>query len=118
RVDQLAFAANHPSAPLTRPGDVIFRTGPTAAARVDHEGSKVVAYPARVLRVSASDPGGLVPEIIAADIAAAANGPGAWKRWMLRRVAPHTIAPLRQALHDIAAARSDLEARAARLDRY
>lgn len=118
RVDQLAFAANHPSAPLTRPGDVIFRTGPTAAAWVDHEGSKVVAYPARVLRISASDSGGLVPEIIAADIAAAANGPGAWKRWMLRRVAPLTIAPLRQALHDIAVARSDLEARAARLDRY
>ena len=37
---------------------------------------------------------------------------------MLRRVAPHTIAPLRRALADIATAREDLEARAARLTDY
>jgi hypothetical protein len=118
RVDQLAFATQHPSAALTRPGDVIFRTAPTAAAWVDDEGSKVVVYPARVLRITAGDPGGLVPEIIAADITGAIAGPGAWKRWMLRRVAPHAIAPVRQALTAIAAARSDLETRAARLDDY
>lgn len=118
RVDQLAFANQHPNAQLTRPGDVIFRTSPTAAAWVDTEGSKVVASPARVLRITAGDPGGLVPEILAADIAGASAGPGAWKRWTLRRVAPRTIAPLRQALADIAAARRDLEARAARLDDF
>ncbi|WP_286216525.1 hypothetical protein [Demequina sediminis] len=118
RVDQLAFAAQHPSATLTRPGDVIFRTSPTAAAWVDADGSKVVAYPARVLRITASDPGGLVPEIVAADIASAPGGAGAWKRWMLRRVAPHTVAPLRQALAEVANARSELEARAARLEEY
>lgn len=118
RVDQLAFATRHPSAQLTRPGDVIFRTSPTAAAWVDTDGSKVVASPARVLRVTAGDPGGLVPEIVAADITGASAGPGAWKRWTLRRVAPRTIAPLRQALADIATARRDLEARASRLTDY
>lgn len=118
RVDQLAFAARHSSAQLTRPGDVIFRTSPTAAAWVDTDGSKVVASPARVLRINAGDPGGLVPEIVAADITGASAGPGAWKRWTLRRVAPRTIAPLRQALADIATARRDLEARASRLTDY
>ena len=118
RIDQLTFAAQNPNAHLTRPGDVIFRTSPTAAAWVDAEGSKVVAYPARVLRITASDPGGLVPEVIAADIKGAAAGPGAWKRWMLRRVAPQTIAPLRQALAGIVATREELEARASRLTDY
>lgn len=118
RVDQLAFATQHPSAQLTRPGDVIFRTSPTAAAWVDTDGSKVVAYPARVLRITAGDPGGLVPEIVAADITGAPAGPGAWKRWTLRRVAPRTIPPIRQALADIETARRDLEARAARLTDY
>jgi hypothetical protein len=118
RVDQLAFAAHHPNAQLTRPGDVVFRTSPTAAAWVDVDGSKVVAYPASVLRITAADPGGLVPEVMAADITGANSGPGAWKRWMLRRVAPKSIAPLRRALADIATAREDLEARASRLNDY
>lgn len=118
RVDQLAFATQYPRASLTRPGDVVFRTGPTSAAWVDAEGSKVVVAPARVLRVTAADPGGLVPEVIAADVANAPSGPGAWRRWMLRRVAPHSIAPLRRALAEIAAARADLEARSERLTDY
>ncbi|WP_394280245.1 helix-turn-helix transcriptional regulator [Microbacterium sp.] len=118
RIDQLTFATRHPSATLTRPGDVVFRTSPTAAAWVDDEGSNVVAYPARVLRVNPSDPGGLVPEVIAADITGAATGPGAWKRWTLRRVHPQTIEPLRVALAEIAIARERLEARVQRLERY
>lgn len=118
RVDQLAFAAQHPSAGLTRPGDVIFRTGPTVAAWVDVDGSKVVAYPARVLRITAADPGGLVPELLTADIVGQPAGPGAWKRWMLRRVAPQAIAPLRGALADINARSEALRDRAAKLDRY
>ncbi|QEW01235.1 hypothetical protein F6J84_14785 [Microbacterium caowuchunii] len=118
RVDQLAFASAHPSAHLTLPGDVIFRTGPTPAAWVDTEGSKVVAYPARVLRITAADPGGLVPELVAADIPSQPAGPGAWKRWMLRRVAPASIRPLRSALADLDAARTELERRIAALDQY
>ncbi len=118
RIDQLTLAELHPSASLTRPGDVVFRTSPTAAAWVDREGSNVFAYPARVIRVNRSDPGGLVPEVIAADITGAASGPGAWKRWMLRRVSPQTIAPLRAALDEVEAARSALYARARRLEQY
>ncbi|MDK8171279.1 hypothetical protein QP735_01945 [Curtobacterium citreum] len=118
RVDQLDFATRNPNAQLTRPGDVIFRTSPSAAAWVDVDGSKVVVAPARVLRISESDPGGLVAEVIAADITGATAGPGAWKRWMLRRVAPQAINPLRQALTDIATARKELETRAARLSDY
>ncbi len=118
RVDQFAFATQHPSAGLTRPGDVVFRTSPTAAAWVDVDGSKVVAYPARILRISASDPGGLVPELIAADITGQPAGPGAWKRWMLRRVPPHAITPLRVVLAEIAARRDALRNRAARLEQY
>lgn len=118
RIDQLTFATRHPSATLTRPGDVVFRTSPTAAAWVDRDGSNVVAYPARVLRVNPSDPGGLVPEVIVADITGAATGPGAWKRWMLQRVHPQTIEPLRAALAEIATAREGLAARAQRLERY
>lgn len=118
RIDPLTLADRHPSAALTRPGDVVFRTSPTAAAWVDREGSNVVAYPARVIRVNPSDPGGLVPEVIAADIAGSASGPGAWKRWVLRRVAPQSIAPLRAALDEVDAARASLDARARRLEQY
>ncbi|WP_138945657.1 hypothetical protein [Plantibacter sp. M259] len=118
RVDQLEFAAEHPSARLTFPGDVIFRTSPTAAAWVDVDGSKVVAYPARVLRVSPADPGGLVPELVAADIPGQASGPGAWKRWTLRSVPTSTVAPLRGVLMNVAAQSAALRDRAARLDRY
>lgn len=97
---------------------MVFRTSPTAAAWVDVDGSKVVAYPARILRISASDPGGLVPELIAADITGQPAGPGAWKRWMLRRVPPHAITPLRVVLAEIAARRDALRNRAARLEQY
>ncbi|MFZ7087655.1 hypothetical protein [Curtobacterium sp. RRHDQ10] len=118
RIDQLVFAVQKPNAQLTRPGDVVFRTSPSAAAWVDVDGSKVVAYPARVLRITANDPGGLVPEVIAADITGATDGPGAWRGWMLRRVAPQTIAPLRRALADIATTREELVTRASRLADY
>jgi len=118
RVNQLTFASQNPNAQLTRPGDVVFRTSPSAAAWVDVDGSKVVAYPAQVLRITASDPGGLVPEVIAADITGATAGPGAWKRWVLRRVAPQAIAPLRRALAEIATTREELETRASRLSDY
>ncbi|MDQ0540922.1 putative DNA-binding transcriptional regulator AlpA [Curtobacterium flaccumfaciens] len=118
RVDQFDFAARHPNAQLTRPGDVVFRTSPSAAAWVDVDGSKVVVSPARVLRIAKNDPGGLIAEVIAADIRGATAGPGAWKRWMLRRVAPQAVDPLRRVLTDIATAREELEIRAARLTDY
>ncbi|ANG85323.1 hypothetical protein [Microbacterium aurantiacum] len=118
RVDPLVFANLHPSARLTAPGDIVFRTAPTAKAWVDPDGSKVVASPARVLRIDPADPGGLVPELVAADISRSLGGPGSWRRWRLRRVAPNAMAPLRTALVDIAAQRAELESRIAALDHY
>jgi hypothetical protein len=116
RVDQLAFAGAHPKAALTQPGDVVFRTSPSPRAWVDHDGSHVVAYPARVLRISAADPGGLVPELVVADIAGGAGGPGAWKRWRLRTIDPAQMAPLRAALAAASRTRTELRERVDRLD--
>jgi len=117
-VDPIVFRARHPAARITVAGDVIFRTGPTAKAWVDPVGSRVVLYPARILRVNRTDPGGLVPELIAADITASTSGAGAWKRWRLRRVTPQTVEPLRQTLGDLAAQREILARRIRSLDAY
>lgn len=118
RVDQLAFASHHPSARLTVAGDIIFRTSPTPRAWVDPDGSKVVVRPARVLRINPADPGGLIPELLAADIAAARPGVGAWRRWMMRRVAPANMSPLRDALAEVASRRAVLTQRLEALDKY
>jgi hypothetical protein len=118
RVDPLVFAERHPSARLTQPGDVIFRTSPTAKAWVDADGARIVAHPARVLRIDPADPGGLVPELAAADIDGAHPGPGSWRRWRLRRVAPSIRGPLRAALTELARRRRDLEDRLAALEDY
>ncbi len=118
RVDPLVFAARHPSARLTVAGDIVFRTAPTPRAWVDPDGSKVVAHPARVLRINANDPGGLVPELVAADIARSPGGPGAWRRWHLRRVAPRISAPLREVLAELAAHRDTLQRQIEALDTY
>lgn len=118
RVDPFDFAARHPSTRLTIAGDVVFRAGPTPRAWVDPDGSKVVAHPARVLRINPADPGGLVPELVAADIDRSVGGPGSWRRWLLRRVAPPESAPLRAALADVAARRAELERRLDALDTY
>jgi hypothetical protein len=118
RVDPLVFAARHPTARLTVAGDVVFRTAPTAKAWVDTDGSKVVSHPARVLRISSADPGGLVPELVAADIEGSTSGPGAWRRWKLRRVVPQAAAPLRGALADLASRREALGRRIKALDTY
>lgn len=118
RIDPMVFAQRHPSAHLTAPGDIVFRTSPTAKAWVDHEGSKVVVHPARALHIDPSDPGGLVPDLVALDIDRSSGGPGAWRRWRLRRVPPSADAPLRAALADIASRRSALERRIEDLDHY
>lgn len=118
RVEPLVFAAGHPSARLTVAGDVVFRTAPTAKAWVDPDGSKVVAYPARVLRIDGADPGGLVPDLVAADINHSTGGPAAWRRWRLRRVAPRVAEPLRATLAALATRREALARRIEALDNY
>ncbi|MBP2412275.1 hypothetical protein JOF48_001074 [Arthrobacter stackebrandtii] len=108
RVDRLVLAANHPHARLSEPGDVVFATAPTPAAMVDVEGGSVVEYPARVLRISGADPGGLMPELLAADINAAASKN--WRGWALRLV-PHATAQQLRPVLDLL----DQEEAAARL---
>jgi hypothetical protein len=118
RIEPLVFAARHPSARLTVAGDVVFRTAPSAKAWVDPDGSKVVAHPARVLRIRGANPGGLVPELVAADIDHSASGPAAWRRWRLRRVAPSVAEPLRVAFLDLSTRREALARRIKALDSY
>lgn len=117
-IDPLIYAANYPGSQPTQPGDVVFRTGPTTAAWVDHAGASVVAYPARILRIRRADPGGLIPELVAQDMAAQPAGPGAWKRWRLRQVPPASEVILRDVLGEIAATQARLEERLARLNIY
>ncbi|MDQ0613478.1 hypothetical protein QF046_001119 [Microbacterium sp. W4I4] len=111
RVDRIRVALDHPRAELTLPGDVIVLTGPTPAALVDPDGSSVVEYPARILRLLNDS---LVPAVVAADVNAYAE-PIPWRRWSLRRVAAGQKAALQTTLADIIAARRIAERRAAEL---
>lgn len=85
-IDLLEFAANNPSGRLTEPGDVVFCTSPRPTALVDHDGGSAVVFPARVLRIVAGDPGGLLPDVVAADINAIPAVDKTWRQWRLRRV--------------------------------
>src|SRR5690606_28960067 len=110
-IDRVRVALDYPRAQLTLPGDVIVVTGPTPAALVDPDGSSIVEYPARILRLFADT---LVPEVAAADINANAE-PIPWRRWNLRRVPAGQKASLQAALADITTARRIAEQRAAEL---
>ncbi|MDN4643432.1 hypothetical protein [Arthrobacter sp. PsM3] len=81
----LDLAANYPASRLTQPGDVIFCTSPQPAAMVDTHGGSAVVYPARVLRIDAGDPGGLLPDVVASDINSLSAADKSWRQWRLRR---------------------------------
>jgi hypothetical protein len=85
RIDRLQFAAAYAAGRVTEPGDVIFCTSPRPAALVDVEGTSLVAFPARILRINAADPGGLIPAVTAADINARHPRDKRWQRWPLRQ---------------------------------
>ncbi|WP_104160199.1 hypothetical protein [Arthrobacter sp. ZGTC212] len=85
-IDLLVLSQAYPAARVTEAGDVVFCTGPRPAAVVDTEGSAVVLYPARILRINPQHPGGLHPHVLAADINAVPSGRGSWKRWPVRRM--------------------------------
>ncbi|WP_346926016.1 hypothetical protein [uncultured Arthrobacter sp.] len=85
-IELLAFAANNPSGRLTEPGDVVFCTSPRPAALVDHDGGSAAVFPARVLRIDGGDPGGLLADVVAADINALGAADKSWRHWRLRRV--------------------------------
>jgi hypothetical protein len=127
RVDRLTFASSYPAARFTEPGDVIFCTTPRVAAWVDREGGSVVVSPARVLRIVRDPDRGLpplLPDVLAADIAAAGTelqrGKGSssgadWRRWPVRQVPPDQREALAETLTAIEHERQGLRHRLERL---
>lgn len=81
----LDLAANYPASRLTQPADVVFCTSPRPMAMVDAHGGSAVVFPARVLRIDAGDPGGLLPDVVAADINKLPAADKSWRQWRLRR---------------------------------
>ena len=115
-IDRLAFEAAHPAGRYTEPGDVVFCTSPRPAAMVDVDGGSVVISPARVLRVHATAPGGLLPDVLAADINAAPAGAKTWRGWPIRRVPATERDALTTVLATLARQRADARERLALLD--
>ncbi|MDI3195756.1 hypothetical protein QK290_15600 [Pseudarthrobacter sp. AL07] len=97
----LDFAAKYPGGRLTEPGDVVFCTSPRPAAVVDAEGGAVVVFPARILRIHPGDPGGLVPDVVAADINARPAADKTWRNWRLRRTPDRQRRPLAAVLAQV-----------------
>lgn len=125
RIDRMLLLAEYPRAGLSEAGDVIFLAGSRPAAWVDRVGLSVVEYPARILRiVPESKAGGrglvegtqvaaeqLVPELLAADLAAAQPG-SPWRQCRLRRVSGEQRLSLSEALASLQAERMRLERQA------
>ncbi|MDJ0337932.1 hypothetical protein [Cryobacterium sp. PH31-O1] len=97
-IDRLRFAVDYVSGRVTEPGDVVFCTSPKPAALVDTEGTSVVLFPARILRIDRADPNGLLAEVLAADIAALPPGHRRWRAWKARHVAPNQRQALAEAV--------------------
>lgn len=114
-VDLLEFVARHPGARLTEPGDVVFCTSPRPAAVVDEEGASVVPFPARILRISQADPGGLSPALLAADINSRAPGDRRWRQWRARRLPESQRRPLAEAMGAVVREQAEARRRIERL---
>lgn len=97
-ISLLDFTAACPNGRPTEPGDVVFCTSPRPAAKVDHEGGNVVVFPARILRIDDGDPGGLMPDVVAADINSLPEAAKVWRNWRLRRTPDAGRQPLMQVL--------------------
>lgn len=117
-IDPLVLAGSYDAARLTHPGDVVFCASPRPAALVDRDGASVVLYPARVLRIDAADPGGLLSEVVATDIRRQPERSRDWRSWPLRRVptVPQRAA-LAGAIEDLRVAREAALQRAEDLGR-
>ena len=115
-IDTLVLAGKYDAANLTEPGDVVFCTSPRPAAKVDREGSSVVAFPARVLRIDRADPGGLHGDLLAADINALHAGDREWKRWATRRVEDDQSRALTVAIDEMRRAREETANRLTSID--
>ncbi|WP_040156214.1 hypothetical protein [Mobilicoccus massiliensis] len=118
-VDLLAFTAAHPKAHRTEAGDVLFCTGPRPGAWVDARGGTVVEFPARSLRVQATDPASasarVIPHVLAADLA---RGKGTeWRSFPARLVSVATADTLTEVFESITVARAETQQRVDDLDR-
>ena len=116
RIDRLRFAAQYPAGRVTEPGDVVFCTAPRPVAIVDTEGTSVVAYPARILRINPSDPNGLVSEVITSDVISLTSTHKQWKTWVLRQTGQRQRAALGDALTSIRLQQQRARERLAQLD--
>lgn len=116
RIDRTLLVTAYPRAQLTEPGDVIFLSGSRPAAWVDPVGLSVVAYPARILRIADQAAAQLVPELVAADLAAAQPG-RPWRQCVLRRVSGGQAAALSAVLATLQSERLVLEQQAASIAR-
>jgi hypothetical protein len=116
RIDRLRFAGEYPAARVTEPGDVLFCTSPRPAAIVDAEGTSVVAFPARILRINPSDPNGLLTEVLAADIATLAHAHKRWQSWPFRQTSPQQRGVLASAFASLRLQREQARERLTRLD--
>ena len=83
---------------------------------VDTEGTSVVVFPARILRINACAPNGLLAEIIATDINAQQPGNRRWRHWLLRRVRPPEGPALEQTIAAIRSEQAIARGRLAQLD--
>lgn len=116
RIDRLRFAAAYPAGRITEPGDVIFCTSPHPAALVDDEGTSVVVFPARILRINVAEPGGLVAAVTAADINALPPRDKRWRRWPLRQASPDERGALAVALASVRSEQRRAQQRLAQLE--
>lgn len=71
RMDRLVLASTYDRVALTEPGDIVYTLVPRLGLYVDHEGFSVVAFPARVLRVTPDAERRLTPRVLAALLGAA-----------------------------------------------
>jgi hypothetical protein len=127
-IDRLRFATDYPAGRITEPGDVIFCTSPNPRAIVDTDGTSVVTFPARILRLGPSVGAGagidskteglgvLIAEIVAADINALAPQHKRWKSWVLREVKATERVALVTALGSVRSLREAAVLRMTRLD--
>ena len=116
RINRLRFAGEYPAGRVTEPGDVVFCTSPRPVAIVDTEGTSVVAFPARILRISRSDSNGLLAEVLAADIAALVRTHKRWQTWPFRQTNSRQRGSLASALASLRLHQEQARDRLARLD--
>lgn len=106
-IDRFTFANHYPRGRFTERGDVVFCTSPAAGFMVDSEGSSVVIWPARILRIADPSSSGLIPELVARYLLSQQDGTRptsairsglSWESWTLPRMpledVPHALATL------------------------